>query len=120
MPNNLRNYINKLNKNEQEKISEKIKIFKYQFCFAYSNLLEYINKQCDIRLKNTLNNDKNDIKLNDYNNSKINNIYKIHTKSLTLKINAIKSKLNSSNLSNILKTFKNIISKHNSNENKKF
>ena len=102
MPNNLENYIFKLFQNKQELTSEKIKKFIQQFCKAYSKLLEYNIEHNDISLRNILINDNFDIKLCDYNCSKINNCYKIQTNSLDLKINAIISKLNNSNLINDL------------------
>ena len=106
MPNNLENYIFKLFQNKQELTSENtktgfknfIKKFIPQFCIAYSKLLEYNIEHNDLKLRNILINDNFDIKLCDYNCSKINNIYKTHTKSLTLKIKDIKSKFNSKNL----------------------
>ena len=96
MPYNLYNYIN-----EHELTSENIKKFIHQFCEAYSKLIEYDIEHNDISLRNILINDNFDIKLCDYNCSKINNFYEIHTKSLNKKINDFKIKYSiNSNLNN--------------------
>ena len=81
MPYNLCDYINK-----HELTSENIKKFIHQFCEAYSKLIEYDIEHNDISLRNILINDNFDIKLCDYNCSKIINCYNILTNSLSIKI----------------------------------
>ena len=92
--------------NEHELTRENIKKFIKQFCIAYSKLLEYNIEHKDIKEKNILINNEFDIKLCDYNFSKIHNIYNIYTNTLTIKSNKINFEHN-----NDLKNFCNILLK---------
>lgn len=92
--------------NEHELTRENIKKFIKQFCIAYSKLLEYNIEHNDIKESNILINNKFDIKLCDYNCSKIHKIYNTYTNTLTIKSNNINFEHN-----NDLKNFSYILVK---------